>query len=175
MNDQALVDLIIRVSDRSDALSCPSLTEVIHQINMIKDFTKFVNADGFREALTDAQEYRSMSDRRWGMERMLLTAVRHIGERLGHTLRWEHPGKLNVLHIGCVKAITHTGPQQVWCIHNVFEQKEPENLEYHDVLTNNVFHAIGWRSRAPRSRSTFGWHDPLHINQPDEHQGANIG
>lgn len=175
MNDQALVDLIIRVSDSGNALNCPPLSEVIRQINMVKDFTKFVNADGFREALTDAQEYRTMSDRRWGMERMLLTAVRHIGEKQGLTLRWEHPNKLNVLLIGTVDVVTHTGHQRVWCIRNVFEQKDVENHEYHDVLTNNVFHAISWRARAPRSISNLGWHDPIYINKPDNTAEVYVG
>lgn len=167
MNDQALVDVILRVADNSNALNCVGVTTVLEQIHQIENFQLILDDKGFQEALADARAWRSMSEYRWALERMLLTAVRHIGEHCNLTLRWEHPDRKNILLIGQVDAMTHTGHELVWCIRNVFEQQEVENHEWHDSLTNNFFHAICWRSRSPRSTSIYGWNDPSFINKPE--------
>lgn len=167
MNDQALVDVILRVADHSNALNCVGVSAVLEQIHQIEDFQLILDDKGFQEALADARAWRTMSEYRWALERMLLTAVRHISEYCGFTLRWEHPDGKNILLIGQVDVDTHTGRESVWCIRNVFEQNEVEGREWHDSLTNNFFHALCWRSKMPRSTSRYGWTDPAYINRPD--------
>lgn len=167
-NDQALVDLICRVTDTANGLGCPSLNAVIEMINTIDDFHLIVEDPGFREALADAQAFSSLSSHRWGLERMLLTAVRHIGEQLNLTLRWEHPRGEYVLLMGTSLVETYKGEANVWRISAVHNQFPVDISEYHECVTNNLFHALLWRTRAPTRQSIYGWNDPLQIGQPVE-------
>lgn len=174
MNHQALVDLICRVTDTANGLGCPSLNAVIEMINTIDNFHLIVEDPGFREALADAQAFSSLSSHRWGLERMLLTTVRHIGEQLNLTLRWEHPRGEYVLLMDTSSVETYNGPANVWCIRAVHNHLDVVAHEYHDSITNNLFHALLWRTRAPTRQSIYGWNDPLQIGQP-ETGGVYIG
>lgn len=171
--DQALVDLICRVTDTANGLGCPSLNAVIETINKIDDFHLIVEDQGFREALADAQAFTSLSSHRWGLERMLLTAVRHIGEKQGHTLRWEHPRGQYVVLMGVTMVETYNGEEYVWCIRTVKDFFTVEHHEYHENITNNLFHALLWRTRSPNRPSIYGWADPKLIGKPEE--GVYIG
>lgn len=167
MDSQALVNMICRVTDSANGLGCPSLNAVIEMINTIDNFHLIVEDPGFREALADAQAFTSLSSHRWGLERMLLTAVRHIGEQLNLTLRWEHPRGEYVLLMGTSSVETYNGPADVWYIRAVHNHLTVDIHEYHEHITNNLFHALLWRTRAPTRQSIYGWNDPIQIGQPD--------
>lgn len=167
MNDQALVNMICRVTDSANGLGCPSLNAVIEMINTIDNFHLIVEDPGFREALADAQAFTSLSSHRWGLERMLLTAVRHIGEQLNLTLRWEHPRGEYVLLMGTSLVETYKSEANVWCIRSVHNHLNVGFHEYHECVTNNLFHALLWRTRAPTRPSIYGWNDPLQIGKPE--------
>lgn len=175
MDNQALVNMICRVTDSANGLGCPSLNAVIEMINTIDNFHLIVEDPGFREALADAQAFSSLSSHRWGLERMLLTAVRHIGEQLNLTLRWEHPRGEYVLLMG-VKHVETYGAElaDVWCIRAVHKHREVCGPEYHDSITNNLFHALLWRTRAPTRPSIYGYTEPCQIGQPVA-EGVYIG
>lgn len=171
MNTQGLVDLIIRISDTSNALNTFSVSTLLEVIKEIDDHQKILDDAGFQEALSDARAFKTMSDYRWGLERMLLTTVRHVVEVLGIKLRWQAPSGQNILLVDTVDVVTHTGPAEVWCIWNIHRDShnllKEEEHEYHEDITNNLFHAIYWRSRMPRNTSRYGWSDPAYINRPD--------
>lgn len=167
MDSQALVNMICRVTDSANGLGCPSLNAVIEMINTIDDFHLIVEDPGFREALADAQAFSSLSSHRWGLERMLLTAVRHIGEQLNLTLRWEHPRGEYVLLMGTSLVETYNGEAKVWCIRAVNNYLPVDIHEYHECITNNLFHALLWRTHAPTRPSTHGYTNTSQIGQPE--------
>lgn len=163
-----LMDLISRVGDNVNALNIPKLSEVLAFIETVESKERFINDQGYLEALKDALSFKNFSSFRWGLERMLLTAIRHIGEWCYDTIRWEHPAGEYVLLFGMTEAITASGPESLWCIRVVRNHEEVVGHEYHKALTNNVLHAINVRMRYPEKPTIYGYKDPIHINAIEE-------